>query len=256
MQPHSTRLGRKERTRQMMGHATPHSQHGAHFTRMLDAIQTASPPSESPPRSAMLRVCRSHVAQQRCPATARSLLVRCLSSDASSSASAAASTAGAAGPTPVNAAAVAARRAEMAARPSAKEASSEGAQRSFALRLFKALLRAHRTVLPEAMRSLGDAYVREEFKLHKTAKPQHLHGFFTQWIQCQSQAADTCRRECRLRESGVHFSQCWRMIGRVVSAIPPPLTAINNTAAVSAGRCGSGTGSPLSPAANVDREQE
>jgi len=64
-----------------------------------------------------------------------------------------------------------------------KEASSEGAQRRFALRLYKALLRAHRTVLPEAMRSLGDAYVREEFKLHKSAKPQHLHGFFTQWIQ-------------------------------------------------------------------------
>jgi hypothetical protein len=66
-----------------------------------------------------------------------------------------------------------------------KEATSEGAQRSFALRLYKALLRAHRTVLPDAMRSLGDAYVREEFQLHKTAKPEHLHGFFTQWIQCQ-----------------------------------------------------------------------
>ena len=69
-----------------------------------------------------------------------------------------------------------------------KDASSESAQRSFALRLYKALLRAHRTVLPDAMRSLGDAYVREEFKLHKSAKPQHLHGFFTQWIQCQTEA--------------------------------------------------------------------
>lgn len=83
------------------------------------------------------------------------------------------------------AAAAAAARRSSASRPSVKEASSESAQRSFALRLYKALLRAHRTVLPDAMRSLGDAYVREEFKLHKTAKPQHLHGFFTQWIQCQ-----------------------------------------------------------------------
>ncbi len=73
-----------------------------------------------------------------------------------------------------------------------KEASSESAQRSFALRLYKALLRAHRTVLPEAMRSLGDAYVREEFQLHKTAKPQHLNGFFTGWIQCQSTLMSDC----------------------------------------------------------------
>jgi uncharacterized protein YqiB (DUF1249 family) len=72
--------------------------------------------------------------------------------------------------------------------PSMKAASSEQAQRSFALRLYKALLRAHKTVLPDAMRSLGDAYVREEFKLHKSAKPQHLNGFFTQWLQCQCAA--------------------------------------------------------------------
>ena len=77
--------------------------------------------------------------------------------------------------------------ARAAKRPSMKESSTEAAQRAFALKLYKAILRAHRTVLPEAMRSLGDAYVREEFKLHKSAKPQHLHGFFTAWIQCQSQ---------------------------------------------------------------------
>lgn len=29
------------------------------------------------------------------------------------------------------------------------------------------------------------SYVRSEFKLHKEAKPQHLQGFFTQWIQCK-----------------------------------------------------------------------
>jgi hypothetical protein len=94
----------------------------------------------------------------------------------------------------VNSAAVAARRAAASSRPSVKEATSEGAQRSFALRLYKALLRAHRTVLPDAMRSLGDAYVREEFQLHKTAKPEHLHGFFTQWIQCQNKSVMAIRR--------------------------------------------------------------
>ena len=29
---------------------------------------------------------------------------------------------------------------------------------------------------------LGDAYVAEEFKLHKNAKPEHLQPFFEQWI--------------------------------------------------------------------------
>jgi hypothetical protein len=82
-------------------------------------------------------------------------------------------------------AAAAASRGTRTRNPSMKESSTEAAQRSFALRLYKAIMRAHKTVLPEAMRSLGDTYVREEFKLHKTAKPQHLHGFFTAWIGCQ-----------------------------------------------------------------------
>lgn len=83
------------------------------------------------------------------------------------------------------AAAAASAASSIPRRPSMKESTTEAAQRSFALRLYKAIMRAHRAVLPEAMRSLGDTYVREEFKLHKTAKPQHLHGFFTAWIGCQ-----------------------------------------------------------------------
>lgn len=128
--------------------------------------------------SSLLSIPRRASSSRRLVASATPLLHRRFLSVASSSAADAA----AASP----AAAAAARSSEAARRPSMKEASSESAQRSFALRLYKALLRSHRAVLPEAMRSLGDAYVREEFQLHKTAKPQHLNGFFTQWIQCQT----------------------------------------------------------------------
>ena len=56
------------------------------------------------------------------------------------------------------------------------------AQRSFALRLYKTVLRAHRQKLPHDMRMLGDEYVRSEFRLHKTAKPEHVQPFFKEWI--------------------------------------------------------------------------
>jgi hypothetical protein len=31
------------------------------------------------------------------------------------------------------------------------------------------------------MRHLGDSYVRNEFNLHKKAKPEHLEQFYTAW---------------------------------------------------------------------------
>lgn len=31
------------------------------------------------------------------------------------------------------------------------------------------------------MRNIGDEYVRNEFKLHKNAKPEFLNKFFTEW---------------------------------------------------------------------------
>ena len=57
------------------------------------------------------------------------------------------------------------------------------AQRSFSLRLYRALLRSHRAMLPSVMRDLGDAYVREEFKRHKSAQPDHLNAFFREWLR-------------------------------------------------------------------------
>lgn len=59
-------------------------------------------------------------------------------------------------------------------------------QRSLSLRLYKAILASHRALPPE-MKTIGDAYVREEFQRHKTAKPEHLKPFFEQWLMCTSE---------------------------------------------------------------------
>jgi len=47
--------------------------------------------------------------------------------------------------------------------------------------LYRALLRAHRA-LPFEMRSLGDGYVKSEFRRHKdVTNPVYIMGFLTQW---------------------------------------------------------------------------
>jgi len=47
--------------------------------------------------------------------------------------------------------------------------------------LYRALLRAHRA-LPFEMRSLGDDYVKSEFRRHKdVTNPVYIMGFLTQW---------------------------------------------------------------------------
>lgn len=49
------------------------------------------------------------------------------------------------------------------------------------LELYKRLLRAHRQ-LPVDLRTLGDQYVKAEFKAHqKIDNPLHIVGFLTQW---------------------------------------------------------------------------
>ncbi|KAE8215472.1 hypothetical protein CF327_g1260 [Tilletia walkeri] len=48
--------------------------------------------------------------------------------------------------------------------------------------LYRRLLRAHRYALSSEMRSLGDAYLKDEFRRHrKTDNPLHLIGFLSQW---------------------------------------------------------------------------
>ncbi|KAG8930758.1 acetate non-utilizing protein 9 [Tulasnella sp. 418] len=47
--------------------------------------------------------------------------------------------------------------------------------------LYRQLLRTHRTLPPE-MRSLGDDYVKSEFRRHqKITNPVHVMGFLSQW---------------------------------------------------------------------------
>mmetsp|Transcript_26287 Transcript_26287/g.41128 ORF Transcript_26287/g.41128 Transcript_26287/m.41128 type:complete len:110 (-) Transcript_26287:160-489(-) len=49
------------------------------------------------------------------------------------------------------------------------------------LRLYRNILKLHRRVLPEEMRSLGDSYARSEFKAHKNAKIGFVKEFTKQW---------------------------------------------------------------------------
>ncbi|KAJ8517391.1 hypothetical protein ONZ45_g4404 [Pleurotus djamor] len=49
------------------------------------------------------------------------------------------------------------------------------------LPLYRRLLRAHKS-LPHEMRSLGDVYVKAEFRRHKeVTNPVHIMGFLSQW---------------------------------------------------------------------------
>ncbi|VDM01189.1 unnamed protein product [Schistocephalus solidus] len=46
--------------------------------------------------------------------------------------------------------------------------------------LYKMILRLHRS-LPTEMRLVGDKYVREEFRKHKTAEKQFVGPFMIEW---------------------------------------------------------------------------
>lgn len=62
-----------------------------------------------------------------------------------------------------------------------------------ALSLYRSLLRAHKTHLPSEMRGLGDAYVKSEFRLHKSAEPEQVQRFFTEWEKYLEQILMTAR---------------------------------------------------------------
>ncbi|ETV70686.1 hypothetical protein H257_13787 [Aphanomyces astaci] len=70
-------------------------------------------------------------------------------------------------------------------------------QRSQVLGLYRDILRLHRRKLEPVMRVLGDRYVRDEFKLHKSAKPEFVHGFLTEWQNYRTM----------LQERQTHFGQ-------------------------------------------------
>ena len=51
------------------------------------------------------------------------------------------------------------------------------------LKLYKSILRLHR-LLPAELRVLGDNYVKNEFRLHRTVKDEKvLETFFNEWAQ-------------------------------------------------------------------------
>lgn len=58
--------------------------------------------------------------------------------------------------------------------------------------LLRSILREHRIRLPPDLRKMGDAYVKEEFRLHKMAKMSHLQHFYIEWESYlkQMQASD------------------------------------------------------------------
>jgi len=60
--------------------------------------------------------------------------------------------------------------------------------------LYRSILRAHKQHLPtRAMRDLGNAYVKNEFQLHKTANAAQVERFFTEWDQYLQQLLTTAR---------------------------------------------------------------
>lgn len=65
---------------------------------------------------------------------------------------------------------------------------------SKALSLYRSLLKAHSKYLPAEMKSLGDAYVKSEFRLHKKVTNQdQLSRFFTEWNMYLDQIQQTAR---------------------------------------------------------------
>jgi len=74
-----------------------------------------------------------------------------------------------------------------------------------ALHLYRALLRAHNQHLPTPeMKELGNAYVKNEFQLHKsTTNETQLAQFFTEWDHYLQQLRQTARaRDIMSLDSG------------------------------------------------------
>lgn len=58
--------------------------------------------------------------------------------------------------------------------------------------LYKTVLRLHRG-LPVEMRTLGDEYVREEFRRHKRANSEEAKTFVTEWTRYAVELAEQLR---------------------------------------------------------------
>ena len=50
--------------------------------------------------------------------------------------------------------------------------------------LYKTILRLHRG-LPQELKAVGDIYVKEEFRRHKSAESAFIASFMIEWTVCQ-----------------------------------------------------------------------
>lgn len=51
-------------------------------------------------------------------------------------------------------------------------------------RLYKIILQLHKS-LPSEIQKIGNSYARSEFKLHKSASPEHTYTFMREWsVRC------------------------------------------------------------------------
>uniref|UniRef100_A0A7S3HCN5 Succinate dehydrogenase assembly factor 3 n=1 Tax=Spumella elongata TaxID=89044 RepID=A0A7S3HCN5_9STRA len=73
--------------------------------------------------------------------------------------------------------------------------------------LYRSIMRLHRTKLPGPMRSLGDAYVRREFRLHykPDVKVAHRQMFMREWgsyVETISSQASVVGKEMSEEQTG------------------------------------------------------
>jgi hypothetical protein len=62
-----------------------------------------------------------------------------------------------------------------------------------ALSLYRSLLRVHKKYLPVEMKELGDTYIKSEFRLHKSAKPEQADQFCKEWTEYREEILMTAR---------------------------------------------------------------
>lgn len=72
-------------------------------------------------------------------------------------------------------------------------ASSTSTSNKAAVLLYRSILKAHKKYLPMDMKALGDAYVKTEFRLHKTAESQQAQLFMKEWQMYLDQILVTAR---------------------------------------------------------------
>ncbi|BFZ22470.1 hypothetical protein BsWGS_25508 [Bradybaena similaris] len=71
--------------------------------------------------------------------------------------------------------------------------------------LYKAILMLHRG-LPSEMKSLGDHYVKEEFRAHKTSQQQETDIFMHEWTKYYVTLATQLRQRHQRQDIGQHLS--------------------------------------------------